>query len=304
MPPLNPNSYIKKLSNVSDTLSVGINESIPGIQDDIYADLIELVSGLDKDATGNIKSSLKNINQVNKIRTKLSNTILSDDYNKAVSDYLDGFSKLDDVNNAYFSTFDNFDPSKELFQSVKDLSLSTTKNSLLDTGVSENVVTPLVKGITDIVAGGGTYKDLLNFVGTTVKGDSENLGALARYTSQISTDAVYQYNRSYVSTVAKDLKVTWYLFEGSEKSTTRYFCHIRKGGFFTKKEIEYWGNTPSLWVSPDPKKWSSGGMITGTNSSNIFTYLGGYNCEHIPIPVSEKIVPQKDKDRAKELGFA
>lgn len=299
-----PYEYAKSLSEASDSLSSGINNSIPKVQNEVYQDVVDMLSRLERDASGNIKSSLKNINTINRVRAKISSDIITPEYREQVDSYLNGFSKLDEINNAYLSTFDAFNADKPLYQAVKELSLQTTSDSLLETGLSENVVNPLVKGITDVVSGGGTYKDLLNFVSTTVRGDDKNLGLLARYTSQISTDAAYQYNRNYINTVTKDLKVKWYLFEGSEKKTTRYFCHIRKGSYFTKSEIEYWGKTPSLWNSPDPKKWSSGGRIEGTNSSNIFTYMGGYNCEHIPIPVSEKIVPQKDKDRAKELGFA
>lgn len=299
-----PYAYASSLSEASNGLTAGINDAIPKVQNEIYQSLTDMISRLDRDAVGNIKSSLKNINAINKIRIKISAEILTPEYRQHVTDYLNGFTKLDEINNAYLSTFDGFNADKPLYQAVRELSIQTTSDSLLEAGLSENVVNPLVKGITDVVSGGGTYKDLLNFVGTTVKGDEKNLGYLESYTKQISTDATYQYNRNYISTVTKDLKVKWYLFEGNEKSTTRYFCHIRKGCYFTKSEIEYWGKTPSLWNSPDPKKWSGGGRIEGTNSSNIFTYMGGYNCEHIPIPVSEKIVPQKDRNRAKQLGFA
>lgn len=299
-----PLDYIKGISDTSSALSAGVSKVVPTIQDDIFSAVMDLLSSLEKDSIGNIKSNVKNINTVAKIKSKLSNIILNDNYKKAVDKYLDGYSTLDKINESYLSTFDGFNADKALYQSVKDLSIQTTKNSLLDTGLSEGVVNPLVKGITDVVSGGGTYKDLLNFVGVTIKGDDKNLGSLAKYTSQISTDAAYQYNRSYVAAVTNDLKIKWYLFEGSERKTTRYFCHLRKGGFFTKAEIEHWGKTPSLWISPDPKKWKGGGRIVATNSSNIFTLLGGYNCEHIPIPVSDKIVPKEDKDRAKRLGFS
>jgi hypothetical protein len=75
--------------------------------------------------------------------------------------------------------------------------------------------------------------------------------------------------------------------------------------YFHVTEIEYWGETPSLWNTCKTKLHKGGGMIAGTNKTTIFTYRGGWQCNHQIIPVSEKIVPKdvikRNSNTVKEL---
>lgn len=45
------------------------------------------------------------------------------------------------------------------------------------------------------------------------------------------------------------------------------------------------------------------GMNYDTTSSTIFSYVGGYQCNHVLVPIATEYVPKTDKLRAKELGF-
>jgi hypothetical protein len=44
-------------------------------------------------------------------------------------------------------------------------------------------------------------------------------------------------------------------------------------------------------------------MARGTNESTIFTYVGGYNCQHSLAPVSVFIVPIEQVRSSIEMGY-
>lgn len=78
----------------------------------------------------------------------------------------------------------------------------------------------------------------------------------------------------------KLLSAEWFKYVGRPIDDTRPFCRERAGQFFHRKEIESWGSLT----------WE--GQIEGTNSSNIFSFAGGWGCRHIISPVSEFIIPK------------
>ncbi len=114
---------------------------------------------------------------------------------------------------------------------------------------------------------------------------------------QIATDSLNQYSANYIKTVSDDLGLKWYKYQGGRKTSSRCFCLERVDKYFHVSEVEHWGETPSLWNSCKTKLHKGGGMIAGTNKTTIFTYRGGWQCNHQIMPVSEKIVPKKDLDR-------
>jgi hypothetical protein len=44
-------------------------------------------------------------------------------------------------------------------------------------------------------------------------------------------------------------------------------------------------------------------MRKGTNESTIFTFVGGYNCQHDLLPLTIKQVPESALNRAIEKGY-
>jgi hypothetical protein len=96
------------------------------------------------------------------------------------------------------------------------------------------------------------------------------------------------FNAEYIQTIADDLDVEYYLYQGTIIADTRPFCEARSGRFFTKEEVQKW---------PNLKGWQ--GRMAGTNSSTIFIYRGGYNCRHQLWPVAKE-----QYDAAKERGRA
>jgi hypothetical protein len=69
--------------------------------------------------------------------------------------------------------------------------------------------------------------------------------------------------------------------------------------YFHRNEVAGWGRGEGVGECGFP--WA--GMFKGTNEATIFVYVGGYNCQHSLLPVSEAIVPPEDVARAKSKGY-
>jgi hypothetical protein len=110
-----------------------------------------------------------------------------------------------------------------------------------------------------------------------IEGSPQDAPFLNRYIKQTTNDAVMTFNAEYIQTIAEDLDVEHYYYQGTLIADSRPFCVSRAGRYFTTDEVKAW---------PNLKGWQ--GRMAGTNSSTIFIYRGGYNCRHQLWPVSKE----------------
>jgi len=129
------------------------------------------------------------------------------------------------------------------------------------------------------------------------KGVDVKDGRLLGWIKQTASDNFAFADREYSNIIAEDLGVEWFRYAGGIIPTTRCFCEARNGNIYHKSEIAEWGTKPSLWVKNPDFDCKGGGMISGTNAQNIFTYLGGYTCRHSLLALPESAVPSEVKAR-------
>jgi hypothetical protein len=183
-----------------------------------------------------------------------------------------------------------FSPTEQM-QVIQQSAINRTLESLRGAGVQQEVIRPAEQLLSQNIATGGSKEQLRERLITHVRGRQDNLGEIERYSKQITQDALNQYNRQYLQGASENLRLEFYLYEGGTKPTSRPFCQKRAGNYYHIKEIK-------SWVS---LSWA--GKIPTTTEGTILTYLGGYNCRHIPIPVSRAAVPESVIDRAKNEGY-
>jgi len=140
-----------------------------------------------------------------------------------------------------------------------------------------------------------------------IKGDEERLGQLMRYSKQITTDGLNQFNASYNETIAKDLGLEWYFYSGGKRKTSRPFCKKYAGRYFHKKEVQDFGRRKDLDGSNlcggSSKTDLCAGRVKGTNASNIWRYRGGHNCSHLYKPTLIDGVPKSVVARNVKKGY-
>lgn len=278
-----------------DAINEAINTSIdefegvlPLLQKRLVIQLKRALTALKLTGEGLISPTLENIKLIQTIMDDLRGGLITRQYIKALDKYLATFNPILELNNKYFGLLDvNYIPTKTRFAEISEQVIELTKFTMGQSGVWNNVMNDIHTLLTSNVASGGSYDDMLRTLTTQVRGNAQAKGYVEKYAKQLVTDSVMQYNRQMQSTIAADLKLQWYYYQGTIIKDSRPFCVERAGNYYHQKEVESWAN----------QKWQ--GKVSATNENSIFTYAGGYNCRHSIIPVSEAVVPQSAIERAR-----
>lgn len=128
----------------------------------------------------------------------------------------------------------------------------------------------------------GTYVDDTKaaFMQTVIAGGPIDVSQVVanvsdRIESNITTEfttALMGFNRAVNMAKADDFGLSLFWYEGPDDDLTRPFCAEHVGGVYTKEDIAKWDNGTDL----DPA-----------------IYLGGYNCRHQLVPVTEKYAKEE-----------
>ena len=168
---------------------------------------------------------------------------------------------------------------KNIAEKYSKLQRSTEKliKSNLKQYLVENVGSEIKQSIFEYQFSGGTFSSLVK--STTELFKDRNISANA---TMVVKDSIFQYRRNITFKVAEDGGFKYFKFQGTEiEGGSRCFCLQRKGQIYSIDEIKKWANL----------KWD--GKIPGTNSSNIFSRLGGWQCVDTLVPVSESLAKQR-----------
>lgn len=281
-----PNELIKKIQELQLAIESRMDESLPRVFSKLSDQVIDLASELSLDP----KDRAKTLKELIKLKKDIADTIIQNaPYQLQVAEVISGFEMLAELSNEYITlAIGDFKPKKELYKAILESNIATTKDALLGAGIRDNFGTAIQEVLKDNISGIGTRSELNKTLRKFIEGTPEESAFLNRYIKQTTNDAVMTFNSEYIQTIAADLDVDHYYYQGTVITDSRSFCVARAGRYFTTDEVKAWANL---------KGWD--GRMKGTNSSTIFIYRGGYNCRHQLWPVS-----QEQYDAAKERGRA
>jgi hypothetical protein len=288
-------STFKDTRDTIDFFKERFAKNIVTRQNDMWSTIFRTLKNLATDDAGNILTNSNNLKILRTLRGDIKRTIITSQYRKDLSRFLNGFNELKGINDTYYKAIASgaLNANKQVFKEVVNFSIDATKNSLLDSGITESIIKPVENILSQNVTTGASFQDLTESLRGEILGDKDRLGKLERYSKQITTDSLNQFNANYNQTVSQDLGMEFYFYNGAIKNTSREYCKhvVKEGRYFHKKEVE----------KSASKEWS--GKIPGTNSSNIFVYRGGYNCGHQWLAVATIAVPKSARDRAESKGY-
>lgn len=295
-------STFKDTKGTIDLFNTRFNENVNTRQNSMWRIIFRTIKKLETDQAGSILANNSNLKILRTLRGDLKNVVISKQYKKNVSKYLNSFGELKDINDFYYKAIASgkYTANKFIYKEVLSFSIEATKNSLLESGIVESVIKPIESVLTQNVTTGGNFQDLTDLLRKEILGDSTGAGKLTRYSKQITTDALNQFNANYNQTVATDLNLDFYYYNGAIKETSRKYCigiingselGLTGGRYYHKKEVE---RSASL-------EWA--GKIPGTNGSNIITNRGGFNCGHQWLAVDTITVPKHVRARADAKGL-
>ena len=281
-----PDQLIKQIQELQLAIETRMDEALPRVFAKLSDQVIDLASDLSLDP----KNRAKSLKELIKLKKDIANTIITNaPYQLQVAEVIKGFEMLAELSNEYITVaIGDFKPKKALYIAILETNIATTKDALLGGGISENFGTAIQEVLKDNISGIGTRSELNKTLRKFIEGTDTEKAFLNRYIKQVTNDSVMTFNAEYIQTIAEDLDVEYYLYQGTIISDTRPFCVSRAGRYFTTEQVKDWG---------DLAKWD--GRNTNTNRNTIFIYRGGYNCRHQLWPVAKE-----QYEAAKERGRA
>ncbi len=290
---------------------VALFESVPEqlatdavkIQLKVWREISPILNSFDVDSDGNILQTDANIKRIGEVGERLNKLLAGTEYQEAVKGFLDsldqGIKLTDDIAKKFDQSFEPTSAQKALLQLTK----ANAIDAFIGTGLRNNVSLPFLEQLTANVAARAPLSQMVKALETIVIGDGKLDGKLLGNIKTTATTAQAISDRSYSAVVAEKLDIQFFRYAGGEISTTRPFCQHRENEVFHKREIEAWGNGQNSGGLDDIKGGTWAGEIDGTDSKSIFTFLGGWNCRHVLIPLELKRVPPEVIARAKAEGY-
>lgn len=288
-----------RLNSVPDALLSAADKT----QKVIIKELLTELDGLDRTPEGKFEINSNNLSRISGIAEKLQKVIFDSDYGQALTEFAKEFSAQAKLSNSIYTILDDQFENKEIYKKNLSNATSQTIDLLNGTAINQAFINPIKDILMAAITTGQSMSDAMKSLQQVIEGDTEKLGKLSGYIKQVAYDGFAVSDRQYMQLVSNDIGYEFYEYNGGEMKSTRYFCHLRHGNIYHKKEIEEWGNDPDLWDAPTGSEFHGGGMADGTNSSTIFSFCGGYECQHLLIPVPISRVPIDVIARAKVKGF-
>lgn len=281
---MEPNKVANDIESVIQKAATVFEKSVATVQDRFYDRVLASLKNLELDSRGYIKQNTFNRKVLTKAQSLFDETLSSASYRNAISKHLGVISNVNELNTDYFQSINKkFTPNKTFLKSLEKQAVKNINQMILQDGIKAQIKIPLNKLIEQNISTGGRYRGLLDQLKVFMEGE----GNMVRFSATYLKDILFEYSRSFQESLTGDLNLDWYLYSGGLTDNSREFCIERSGKFFHRKEIQAWAR----------RKWK--GKAAGTTQSSIFVLLGGYNCTHSLIPVSEFIVPKEDLARIK-----
>lgn len=291
----------ERLNRLAD-IPEGFSNSMTDIQRKAFTLMLAELNRFDVDENGKIKLSVKNFAAIETVLQSIEDSLYGSGYLKEVKNFLKDFDSQQVLSNEMLAKIEKgFEPSK-----VMELSFEKSKTIALETLTDEFSASlkAQMRGIlNEAVQTSSTYTQMIQNVRTAYEGNGTIEGSFERYAKQQSFDLFSDADRQYSQIGADEIGAEFFKYSGGKKDTTRAFCIERLNKVYHRKEIEGWGRGDKCCGLKWPQSDTWAGQYRGTNSSNIFTVAGGYNCSHAFIPVAIRFVPKDVLERAKKEGF-
>lgn len=297
------NKLIKQKLERLDSIGQKFASASKDVEKSLLKSVIEQLEKLTRDKSGKILATTGNLNIVQSVIGSIESIMTDTEYQSLVSGLLSEMDKQalinDEILRKRLGEIYDTGFADKLLQNIKSL----TEVNLTQVSTS-NISNGLAQFLNTSIAGGSNYNKVYKYVQDYLIGAEGNDGSLVRYTRQIANDSFAISDRSRVRVISESSGAEFYRYQGGEIDTTRCFCEERNGLVFHIEEIKAWGDgdiSAGDLSSACGYPWQ--GMNTGTNSGNIFDLLGGYNCMHTLVPVSELDVPEDVLRRAIKNGY-
>jgi hypothetical protein len=277
------------------------DKQLPAIEKKMFNELMLLVKQLKTNSAGRIETTVENLKLINTIKNKLNKIILNNTYLKEVASFSKAFNSIAGYQDSYFTKIGSI-PNKRLLGELSKMSIDGLIDGLTGAGLDRTLSADIIDELKKAVISGSDYSDLVTQL-QAIKSTPANEGLLARHSKTYARDAINDFMGQRNKLIGDDLGLEWFMYVGSNLTTTREFCeHLTKKKYVHKSEIPkiLSGDIDGHHCEIYGKTGLPKGLIADTDPDNFTMYRGGWNCGHQLVPVSEKAVPDDVKKKLAE----
>ena len=240
----------------------------------VFDSVLKLLSELEQ-KDGYIIPNKASLQKIELIAEQIRTTLLEGDYVKALTEYTKTFEAHGQV------VLETFDIGAKLSDNpfYKDLIKQTQRNvlELFDASAIEfQLVSPIKDILTNSISSSMKFSDAVKSIRDFIEGSDAVEPRLLKYAKVYARDAFSIFDRSFTQVVNKEYDIKYWEYAGGIVKGTREFCKNKVGKAFTDDEVRSWAKDD----------WQ--GKNSNTTAQSIFTYLGGYNCMHVLLPISKE----------------
>jgi hypothetical protein len=280
-------AVIKILTKKENTIvgaDADLLNSLDPIERKVFEAVRSQVSKMNKNGE-NLVFDEKNVDLLNEIDKIIAKELKA--FAPPIKDYLRNFETIKEFNfDAQKSVNDLSQKQLEdLVNPIQKAMTQQTIDGLTGSGVNSQFIEPVKQGIFKNIVAGSTISDLESALRTWLVTSQSNNSLLRRYVTQVSRDALNQFDGQVNSAIAQEFDLDAFRYVGSLIDDSRAQCVRWAGrGVVLKSELE----AEISWAFNN-----GSGMIPGTNKETFATFRGGYNCRHSAIPF--KMTPSMKK---------
>ncbi len=277
-----------------------IRQTSPSRQDQLLKQILSLVKRLE--TRGDVLlNKIDNLKIINELKSLVERAVIDDKYRSEVKSFADAFEKVQNLHNEYFASFSAKFKTKRPTNILRKSAIESVLNNLLSSGIEIGVTDSIKRMLLSNISQGGSYADLTEQLRSAIITSKDSEGLLDRHIKTISVTSINQFSAEYNKSIADDLGLEWYMYDGSLLETSRPFCekcckkkYIHVSEFPTILKGDF-GSLGKIGMSKTTGLPS--GLIKGTNPDNLIKRRGGWNCGHQMIAVDEMIVPEDVKNK-------
>ncbi len=273
----------QEIQSVVDDFADGLEP----IQKDLFNRLQVIINQLSLDADGNIKRTSTNLRLTEKIKQEIMKVERLPEFKDHVSELDGAIDELVKIQTSYFDKHLTDFQEPKVIEAFKAQAFSQTVESLTGAGLNANVAQQAADIVSLYSTEGGSFSEMAEKLKEKMVGNKQIEGSLVSYAKQIVTDTVHGIARNYTALIADNLGLEWFEYVGALVGTSRDWCiAVEEKQWIHKSEL-----SKICRGLIDGKKVSLAGLMPDTNSTNVVSRCGGYNCTHQMTAIPKELVP-------------
>lgn len=246
-------------------------DGIPKSQKGIFDAITKLLTEFDTQG-GKIQFNSSTVNLINEAANEIYKALNRSGYDSRVKQYLKNFDKIKQAAIAEQKSINGIEVGARNLNNIQKSAIQQTSNILVGNGLDANLIQPVKDILLKSATSGMTIAQAELQLRQTILGDSERLGKLDRYVTQVSRDSISQFDGMMQERIAKDYDLDGISYEGSIIKDSREQC-------------KRWAAMGEIAIKDLPAEidWAyanGSGMIPGTTKDNFCINRGGFSCRH------------------------